>query len=61
MRHFWIVAGIVGGNFILWTLITMLPVHAMIIFCLAIAVGCLMISLLIHFGKEKNQNSAAKI
>ena len=51
MRHFLSVIGAVAGNFILWSLITILPVHAMIIFCLAIAVGCLMIYVMVHFGK----------
>ena len=27
MRHFWSVVGAVAGNFILWLLITMLPLH----------------------------------
>ncbi len=61
MRHFLLMAGTISGNFILWTLITFLPVHAMITFCLAIAVGCLMISLLVKFGKEKDHNPSAKI
>ena len=42
MRHFWPMIGAVAGNFILWALITILPVPAIIIFGLAIAVGCLM-------------------
>jgi len=60
MRHFLLVTGTVAGNFILWSLITILPVHAMIMFCLAIAVGCLMIFIMVHFGKAKDNKSLAK-
>ncbi len=52
MRHFLSVVGAIAGNFILWSLITKLPVHAMIIFCLVIAVGCLMLYTIVHFGKR---------
>jgi len=60
MRHFLSVTGAVAGNFILWSLITELPVHSMIIFCLVIAVGCLMIYLLVYFGKTADNNPSAK-
>ena len=51
MRHFYSVVGAVVGNFILWGLITKLPLPDIVIFCLAIAVGCLMIYLLVLFGR----------
>jgi uncharacterized membrane protein YeaQ/YmgE (transglycosylase-associated protein family) len=57
MRHFLSVVGAVVGNFILWSLITRLPVHSMIMFCLAIAVGCLMIFVMVHFGKAADNDS----
>lgn len=60
MRHFLFVAGVVVGNFVLWSLITILPVHSMIMFCLAIAVGCLMIYLLVHIGKAADDEASAK-
>ena len=60
MRHFWTVVGAVAGNFILWSLITILPVHAMIIFCLVIAVGCLMLYIIVHFGKAADNDLSAK-
>ena len=60
MRHFLSVAGVVAGNFVLWSLITILPVHAMIMFCLAIAVGCLMISVMVHIGKAPDKDPSAK-
>jgi len=60
MRHFLFVVGAVAGNFILWSLITKLPVHSMIIFCLVIAAGCLMIYSLVHFGKAANHDPSAK-
>ncbi len=56
MRHFLSVIGAVVGNFILWSLITKLPVHVMIIFCLVIAVGCLMIYVMVHSGKKADSD-----
>ena len=60
MRHFLVVVGAVAGNFILWGLITILPVHSMIIFCLAIATGCLMLYTIVHFGKTADNDPSAK-
>lgn len=60
MRHLWTVVGAIAGNFILWSLITKLPVHAMIIFCLVIAVGCLMLYVIVHFGKAKDNGSSTQ-
>ncbi len=60
MRHFLLVTGAVAGNFILWSLITKLPVHFMVIFCLVIAVGCLMIFVMVHFGKAVDNEPSAK-
>ena len=51
MRHFLTVTGAVAGNFILWSLITIMPVHSMIIFGLAIATGCLMLYVIVRSGK----------
>jgi hypothetical protein len=58
MRHFLVVVGAVAGNFILWALITKLPVHDIILFCLAITIGCLMLYSIVHFGKAKNNESS---
>ncbi len=60
MRHFLSVSGGVVGNFVLWSLITKLPVHFMVIFCLVIAVGCLMIFVMVHFGKAAGNEPSAK-
>ncbi len=60
MRHFFFFFFTVAGNFILWSLITVLPVHAMIMFCLAVAVGCLMIYLLVRIGKTADNEPSAK-
>ena len=57
MRHFLSVTAAVIGNFILWSLITKLPVHSLIIFCLVIAAGCLMIFVMVHFGKAADKGS----
>jgi len=60
MRHFLSVVGALAGNFILWSLITKLPVHSMIIFCLVIAVGCLMLYSIVYFGKAADNDPSAK-
>jgi len=60
MRHFLSVTGAIAGNFILWSLITKLPVHSMTIFCLVIAVGCLMIFVMVRFGKAAGNEPSAK-
>jgi hypothetical protein len=60
MRHFWTVVGAVAGNFILWSLITKLPVHSMIIFCLVIVVGCLMLYTIVRFGKTADNDPSPK-
>jgi hypothetical protein len=60
MRHFLLVSTIVIGNFILWALITVMPMHAMIMFCLAVGVGCLMIWLLVLVGKATGKGPSAK-
>jgi len=60
MRHFLSVVGALAGNFILWSLITKLPVHSMIIFFLVIAVGCLMLYTIVRFGKAADNNPSPK-
>jgi hypothetical protein len=46
------------GNFVLWALITKLPVHSLIIFALVILVGILMIYSLSHFARSRSQGSS---
>jgi len=48
MRQILAVGIPVIGNFVLWALITKLPVHSLIIFALVIGVGILMIYSLSH-------------
>ena len=60
MRHFLSVTVAVAGNFILWSLITYLPVHSLIIFGLAIATGCLMLYSIVRFGKAKENDSSTQ-
>ena len=60
MRHFLSVVGAVASNFVLWLLITKLPLPDIIIFCLAIAVGCLMLYSIVHFGRAKDSNSSTQ-
>ena len=57
MRHFSSVVGAIIGNFVVWSLITTLPVHPLIIFCLVIAVGCLMLYVIVRFGKTPDNDS----
>ena len=60
MRHFLLMTAAIAGNFILWSLISKLHVHSMIIFCLVTAVGCLMIFVMVHFGKAAGNEPSAK-
>ena len=60
MRHFFLVSGTIAANFIVWALITVLPIHPFIIFCLAIGMGCLMIYLLIRIGRMADSKPSAK-
>jgi hypothetical protein len=46
------------GNFVLWALITKLPVHSIIIFALVILVGILMIYSLSHFARMPSKGSS---
>ncbi len=46
------------GNFVLWALISYLPVHATIIFALVIIVGILMTWALSHFARSGRQSSS---
>ncbi len=46
------------GNFVLWALISYLPVHATIIFALVIIVGLLMIWALSHFARSRGASSS---
>jgi len=46
------------GNFVLWALITIMPVHSLIIFALVILVGVLMIYSLSHFARRPSEGSS---
>ena len=58
MRQLLSVAIPVIGNFVLWALITRLPVHSVIIFALVIGVGILMIYFLSHFARMPSKGSS---
>ncbi len=58
MRQLLAVGVPVIGNFVLWALISKLPVHSTIIFALVIAVGILMIYSLSHFARKPSQGSS---
>ncbi len=58
MRQLLAVGVPVIGNFVLWGLISKLPVHSTIIFALVIAVGILMIYSLSHFARKPSQGSS---
>jgi hypothetical protein len=57
MGHFLLVVGAVAGNFILWLLITKLPASDIVVFGLAIAIGCLMIYVMVRYGKKADGDS----
>jgi len=54
MRQILSVVGPVVGNFVLWSLITKLPVHSTIIFALVIIVGVLMLYAMVRLGEKKD-------
>ena len=58
MRQILSVAIPVLGNFILWALISKLPVHSTIIFALVIITGILMIWSLSHFARMPSKGSS---
>jgi hypothetical protein len=60
MRHFLTVVGAIAGNFILWALVTVLPVHVIIIFGLVVAVGCLMLFVIVRSGQAPDKNSSTQ-
>jgi len=60
MKQVLAVAGPIVGNFVAWTLITMLPVHPMIIFVLVIMSGVLMIWALAHFRKIMDKDPSTQ-
>ncbi len=45
-------------NFVLWALVSYLPVHATIIFALVIIIGILMIWALSHFARRSSGSSS---
>ncbi len=58
MRQFFYVGVPVLGNFILWALISYLPVHATVVFALVTVVGILMIWALSHFARRPSGGSS---
>ena len=58
MRQILAVGIPVIGNFVLWALITKLPVHSLIIFALVIGVGILMIYSLSRFARTPSKGSS---
>ena len=57
MRQFLYVLGPIVGNFVVWSIISFLPIHSMIIMSLAIASGIAMISTLIYLGNKTSTKS----
>ncbi len=60
MRQLLAVGVPVIGNFVLWALISKLPVHSTIIFALVIIVGILMIWSLSHFARRPSRRPSTK-
>ncbi len=58
MRQLLAVGVPVIGNFVLWALVTKLPVHSTIIFALVILIGILMIWSLSHFARKPSQGKS---
>jgi hypothetical protein len=51
MRQFLAVAGPIFATFVLWSLITVIPMYATLMFALVVASGVLMLCGIVHFRK----------
>lgn len=51
MKQFLAVVGPIAGNFIAWSLITILPMHPLVNFFLVIASGVLMLCGIVYFRR----------
>jgi hypothetical protein len=51
MRQFLAVAGPIAATFVLWSLITVIPMYATIMFALVVASGVLMLCSIVYFRK----------
>jgi sterol desaturase/sphingolipid hydroxylase (fatty acid hydroxylase superfamily) len=60
MKQVLAVGGPIVGNFVAWTLISMLPVHPIIIFALVIMSGVLMIWAMTHFQKTMDKDPSTQ-
>jgi uncharacterized membrane protein len=60
MKQVLAVGGPIVGNFVAWTLISMLPVHSIVIFALVILSGVLMICALVHFRKTMDKDPSTQ-
>ncbi len=55
MRQILAVGIPVLGNFLLWALVSYLPVHATVVFALVIIIGILMIWSMSHFARKGSE------
>ena len=60
MKQVLAVGGPIVGTFVAWTLISMLPVHPIIIFALVIMSGVLMIWAMTHFQKTMDKDPSTQ-
>jgi hypothetical protein len=51
MRQFLAVAGPIFATFVLWSVITVIPMYAILMFVLVVASGVLMLSSIVYFRK----------
>ncbi len=58
MRQILAVGIPVIGNFVLWALVSYLPVHSTIIFAVVIIIGILMIWSLSHFARSPGKSKS---
>jgi hypothetical protein len=56
MRQFFSVVGPIFATFVLWSVITVLPMHGLIILTLAISSGVLMLCGMAHFRKTADKD-----
>lgn len=56
MRQFLAVAGPIVANFVLWSVISVLPMHGLIMFALVVSSGVLMLCGMSHFRKTADKD-----
>ena len=61
MRQFLSVVGPLVGNFVVWTVVSYLPVHPMVVFILVIMSGVAMVSVMSYLVNKIPEDSPIRV